>query len=253
MVETVAIIKGIDDKFLWPVSYLCERQLRDVHPEDVLNKGRYRRCDTYRGGGGYDRFPALWKQRYGDSERLHDQFVVQLQGCPLRCPYCYVTEDGVNGRTVGVSTEILVRDFKESGCGVFHLMGGAPALYIEHWPTLIRALNGIVFHSDLLLLEKKYSVDLLNEITDAGPGLYAVSVKGWPEKNFKEMTGCELDRSLLEANVEALAASRLPYYVTFTGMSSACVADFMTVFPQLDYTDSFTIDIVEYDALKEDG
>jgi hypothetical protein len=32
--------------FKWPVVPLCEAQLKDVRPEDVLEGGLYRKCDT---------------------------------------------------------------------------------------------------------------------------------------------------------------------------------------------------------------
>lgn len=42
----------------WPVVPLSEGQLKDVNPADILEEGLYRKCDTYRGGGGYDQFPV---------------------------------------------------------------------------------------------------------------------------------------------------------------------------------------------------
>ena len=72
---------------MWPVVPLCKAQLEDVNPLDVLNGGLYRRCNTYKGGGGYDKFPEIWERRLGKGEtKLNDQFVVQVQGCPLHCP-----------------------------------------------------------------------------------------------------------------------------------------------------------------------
>ena len=39
----------------------------------------------------------------------------------------------------------------KSKLDVFHLMGGAPALYIEHWIEILEKLpENIPFHSDLL-------------------------------------------------------------------------------------------------------
>jgi hypothetical protein len=43
----------------WKVVPLSPGQLLDVRPEDILNDGHFRRCNTYRGGGGYDQFPRL--------------------------------------------------------------------------------------------------------------------------------------------------------------------------------------------------
>ena len=116
----------------WPVVPLCKNQLKDVRPEDVLNNGLYRKCDIYRGGGGYDQFNKIWEKRKG--YRISPkQFVVQLAGCPLHCPYCYVTPDGINGKVVFKTTDEILTDYKDSNLQVFHLMGGAPALYLSHW------------------------------------------------------------------------------------------------------------------------
>jgi len=97
--------------FKWPVVPLCRAQLQDVSPIDILNDGLYRKCNTYKGGGGYDKFPAIFERRFGPAPNLHDQFVVQLAGCPLRCPYCYVTEAGVHGKSRRISTNSLVAAF----------------------------------------------------------------------------------------------------------------------------------------------
>ena len=84
--------------FKWPVVPLCEKQLRDIRQKDILEDGLYRLCDIYRGGGGYDQFINIYNKRFGTSLTDGRQFVVQLYGCPLRCPYCYVTEDGVKSK-----------------------------------------------------------------------------------------------------------------------------------------------------------
>lgn len=38
------------EEFKWPVMPLCKAQLQDINPDDVLNGGLYRRCNTYKGG-----------------------------------------------------------------------------------------------------------------------------------------------------------------------------------------------------------
>ncbi len=125
------------DDFTWPVVPICERQRRDVNPDDLLEDGLYRKCNTYKGGGGYDMFPAIYRRRHrrlDPTTQLAVQFVVQLQGCPLDCPWCYVTRDGVLGEPVQRTTNELVSAFERSGLTVFHLMGGAPALFLVLWP-----------------------------------------------------------------------------------------------------------------------
>ena len=80
----------------WPVVPVCKAQRKDVRPEDILHGGLFRLCDTYRGGGGYDQFNAIYEKCFGKKVNP-TQFVVQLKGCPLNCDYCYVTNEGVSG------------------------------------------------------------------------------------------------------------------------------------------------------------
>ena len=251
----------------WNVMKLCERQLRDINPQDVLNDGLYRKCNTYKGGGGYNKFPEIYNRRQqliGEPtiEGVNDQFVVQLKGCPLSCPYCYVTPDGVSlEECVEVSTRQLVSDFKASGLSVFHLMGGAPALYIEDWVELLWELPSYaVFHSDLLLIEKPYSKELLYDIHEAfHSSLYAVSIKGATPEEFKRNTGCKLNQKLFWENLDALVSTAFPFYFTYTGMTEESIKRFQE---QLQWCygltvgrtiaqDSFSIDIVEFEAIKE--
>lgn len=44
----------------WKVVPICDKQMKDVNPSDVLNDGLYRKCDVYKGGGGYDMFPSIY-------------------------------------------------------------------------------------------------------------------------------------------------------------------------------------------------
>lgn len=242
----------------WKVMKLCDKQLRDINPSDVLSDGLYRRCDTYKGGGGYDKFPSIYNTRFHESAPLNEQFVVQLRGCPLRCPYCYVTVDGIHGdNCVSVPTDKFVKDFRETGFSVFHLMGGAPALYIDKWPELIDALpHYAVFHSDLLLVEGYYVEHVLEELASKPNCLYAVSVKGATAEEFKKNTGVDFNEDMFWKNLSALVSTGVPFYVTYTGMSAESIETFrqqvIDKFGNDDILrDSFAIDLVKYKALED--
>jgi hypothetical protein len=222
--------------FTWPVMPLCEAQLKDVRPEDVLNNGLYRKCNIYRGGGGYDKFPTIYKER--TSHDLNPtQFVVQLKGCPLKCPYCYVTNKGVLGEEVPVPTRDILNAYEDSGLEVFHLMGGAPALYLEHWNEL--AYNVNVFHSDFLLIEKPYDKYILDDT----PGLHAVSIK-----ESKIYNSIQMD--LFWSNLYLLFKSDLNWYFTFTGPCDDMKKRIVERYGEHSIDDSFDIEIKEYRALK---
>ncbi len=87
----------------------------------------------------------------------------------------------------------LVSAFNRSGCSVFHLMGGAPALVMKDWPELLSCLdtNGKppwVFHSDIMLTESDYDPGVITNIGQSR-ALYAVSVKGVPMEEVARHMG----------------------------------------------------------------
>ena len=244
--------------YLWPVVPLCNKQLRDINKSDILNNGLYRKCDIYKGGGGYDKFEAIFQKRFDTDLSCRQQFVVQLQGCPLRCPYCYVTEKGVHGAAVYVPTEDLVQAYHNSGCEVFHLMGGSPALNLDMWPHLVSQLNGAVFHSDLLCLEQSYSPRVLATLSSQPNLLCALSIKGCSPEEFKFNTGVPFDSRLFWNNFSKLVTSHFPFYLTYTNMGKESISRFEDeIFKRYPsdcdwiLADSFSIDLVFYLALVD--
>lgn len=240
----------------WKVVPLCEKQLKDVNPLDILSGGLYRKCNIYKGGGGYDKFSDIYKKRLGIMNKdFNNQFVVQLYGCTLNCPYCYVTRDGIFGKYQEVSTKQLIMDFKETNLDVFHLMGGAPAIYIEHWIELLENLGNIPFHSDLLCVEKEYDKSILKELSFYKNALYAVSIKGFTPDEFRYNTGVEFDSKLFWNNLSALYEYNIPFYITFTGMSEEsiekCKKQLKENFGEEILADSFAINLIKYKALED--
>lgn len=238
----------------WRVVPISAGQRLDVREDDLLNDGLYRRCSTYRGGGGYDRFPDICERRIG--VRASEQFIVQLYGCNLDCPYCYVTREGVWGSFERVYTRDLVDAFVQSGQQVFHLMGGAPALTMHRWPELLDALftrcPDAVFHSDLMLSEGLYDRGILDLI--ARPRcLYAVNVKGTTAKEWWRNTRKNWDENLFWLNIGRLEKIHANLYFTFTGISGALVHEFWRrcqsyAVPRVMQEDHFIIDLIDYNA-----
>lgn len=241
---------------LWNVMPLCKAQLTDVNSSDILNDGLYRRCNTYKGGGGYDKFPVIYEKRYGKLDGLNDQFVVQLKGCPLNCPYCYVTREGVStGKCIQVTTEELIDAFNNSGCKVFHLMGGAPAIYIDNWYDIIENLPADkIFHSDIMLVEDLYNKDTIEKLAKLPNCLYAVSIKGCNRKEYYENTRTYINNTMFYKNLDLIIESKLPIYFTFTGMSEYSINSFKNkVIARYGDSsildDSFAIELIHYNAL----
>lgn len=249
---------------MWKVAKLSANQLLDVRPEDVLFEGWFRQCNTYRGGGGYDQFPVISEKRFG--KRHNWQFIVQLYGCNLDCPYCYVTREGVWGEFKQFNSEDLEKFFMASfienpDISVFHLMGGAPALQLKQWPELIQALDialnlgGCVFHSDLMLTEGVYNKDVLKAISHPR-ALYAVDIKGLTQEEHLRNTRKDFPEQLFWDNLDKLEVCGVPYYITFTAVSDKNIEKFWDLYSYWHphtfsqrKEESFKINLIEYDAL----
>lgn len=242
--------------YKWKVVPLCKEQLLDIDPADVLPGGIFRTCDVYKSGGGYDKFPEICEKRLG-IKTYPKQFVAQLRGCHLKCPYCYVTPNGVWDKPVEYTTDELLLEFFESGSDVFHLMGGSPALYLNHWPEIIDNLSyKYVFHSDLLLTEGVYREDILKKISEFNC-LYAVNIKGVTPEDYLKNTGCVFKEIEFIANLWKLVACKVPFYITFTNPDMNHYEEFCDGLIKMgkDFgtknilEDSFIIDLIEYDAV----
>lgn len=219
---------------MWKVVPLSPGQRKDVRDEDVLECGLFRLCHTYRGGGGYDQFPSIARHKciVSEADQASLQFIVQLQGCNLDCPYCYVTREGVWEHPVKLSTKRLVEAFGRSGAQVFHLMGGAPALQMKYWPELMEILWSYypqaIFHSDLMLSESWYDFELLSQIAYFGQGgaLFAINIKGLTADEWLHNTRKPWNEEQFWYNWHQVEQSGLPAYVTFTGCDPALEEEF---------------------------
>lgn len=232
----------------------------DVRSEDLVADGLFRVCDVYRGGGGYDQFPRL-AAFFGLGGSHHLQFIVQVQGCTLDCPYCYVTRQGVWGDPLAADAGLLVDWFNTTPASVFHLMGGAPALYLEGWPLLLEALGrkgkrDWVFHSDLLLNERRPYPDAIIRELRHPRALYAVDIKGLDPDEWKQNTRQDtFPGEMLWENLAVLERHRVRYYITFTNVRLSNRREFWErfrrQFPEaapLREDQSFHIDVIEYNA-----
>lgn len=239
--------------FTFPVVPFCEAQLKDINPSDILMNNMFRVCNVYKGGGGYDKFPDIAFRRTGCI--TDKQFIVQLKGCPLKCSYCYVTPAGINGEATYHSSDLLVSIFKTSmelnKTKVFHLMGGAPAIYIDKWHHIIPKLpKGAIFHSDIMLIEKAYNKVDFSALNKPNC-LYAVSIKGNNAEEFFKKTSTELNESLFWKNFDIVVNSGISFYITFTDINPTEIYQKIADRYGLGVLkDSFTIKKIEYEAIK---
>lgn len=251
---------ALESTYAWRVVPLSPGQRLDVRPSDVVADGHFRLCDTYRGGGGYDHFPTIAERVLGEPEH-HLQFIPQLYGCNLDCPYCYVTRAGVWGAPVRYTAAELVAVFNATPATVFHLMGGAPALTLAHWSDLIDALDasgkpGWVFHSDLMLSEAEYDRAHVSRASHPR-AIYAVNLKGLTAEEHLRNTRKPWDEARMWRNLATLEAAYLPYYVTFTAVDPAHVAWFWNEFSDRfgtartveQHATAYAIHLIDYDSL----
>lgn len=201
--------------FEWPVPNFCDKQLRDINPDDI--RGDFRLCDTEKA----QMYEPLMKEAQGFGST---QFIVQLWGCPFDCWYCYVTRDGVFGATHMYTSEKIVEAFHKTDAHIFHLMGGAPGLYLNDWGSIIRLLGrGYLFHSDLLLVEGDYTLTQFTYPRALCKIVLSVSLKGWDKETYKEVTGVPIDlySHRVRHNFDMLVQSGIPFYITMTGFTEA--------------------------------
>lgn len=240
---------------MWKVVPLCEAQRQDVKPKDILAGGLFRVCDTNTAMKGQDLFSDICNRRLG--RRLSRQFVVQLYGCVLNCNYCYVTEYGVWGGYVEISSISIIESLVQSRCDVLHLMGGSPALYIENWIELIKEMECVfpqeyVFHSDLLLLEKEYDLSVLKTLAQPNV-LLAVNVKGCTPNDFEKETRKQFYYDLFFSNLKKVVDSGVNFYITVTtrnlSLFNNMKENFSVLYGEEIVRDMFSITPIEYKAL----
>lgn len=244
------------EPYKWKVVPITPEQKLDVNPVDLLVDGDFRRCNTYKGGGGYDHFPTLAEKYFG--ENFHNlQFIVQLFGCNLDCPYCYVTRNGVWSQPKFYTSADIVKHFNESDCTVLHLMGGAPALYLGYWSDIIDELenNGKanwLFHSDLMLTERQYNNIPLSIAHERS--LYAVNIKGVTPETYRKNTRKDLDEYLFWENLQRLEWFGINFYITFTNIPEEEINMFWDLYPDKNALskrkeEAYSINLINYNAL----
>ena len=150
--------------------------------------------------------------------------------------------------------------FLDSGQEVLHLMGGAPAIYLDDWPEILDNLpSDKFFHSDFLLTEKPYNPDTLRKLAIhpfRSNSLYAVNIKGVTHLDYWKNTGMEADMNLMLSNLDKIIEVDLPFYLTFTNPNKHELPGFLkmlvTRYGKKVLTDCFVIDLVPYKALETD-
>lgn len=191
----------------------CKKQLLDIRPEDIVSP-YIRKCDISRAMNGVDKFTDAYEKRFGI--RPHNvHYIAQTYGCSRSCGYCYVTHEGIWGSPNTYIKHVIAyhifKDLRPSAPEntVYHLMGGAPAFWINDWLDVWYGLPDTgIFHSDFLLNEMLYEAHerTFDQLKKHDRQLHAVGLK--EQRSWSKL---EL------VNLEFLQRSGLPFYLTFTG------------------------------------
>ncbi len=192
-------------KEILPIMPIGEIQKTDIRDEHRL--GYFRICASFKDikrQKGFDRFPHFAVNLFGKTlEHWNYHLIVQLRGCPLKCPFCYVDDEGLR---ILPPHNLPIKDLvlqaksiiaKDKRLHVFHLMGGAPAMYVNSWDKILNIMNenkmsDIIFHSDIVLVEPDIVPGFFTSLrkTAKHPNhLIAICIKGINEKNLIENSG----------------------------------------------------------------
>lgn len=197
-----------------PISKIGELQKIDIEADrdkgGVVCYDNYARvCTVFTGTRRDigDRSPFRMAEMFGGSwQDYNHHFVIQLAGCPLDCPYCYVDNLGEDTHFSEISLVELYKTIRfealtkfKAHVKVLHVMGGAPAVYCEFWPKLRMELDAlgpygedVIIFSNVILVENwVYGVEpwrymnIENFIVEG-------CLKGTNRRNFMDNTGHDL-------------------------------------------------------------
>ena len=194
----------------------------------------------------------------GDWKDYNNHFIIQVAGCPLKCPYCYVDNLKAN---LSMNADELVDKFVEFKkivepkfnikLNVFHFMGGAPALYCEFWEELRNSLDNhglkeVVLFSDVILVENHFSKKKPWEFLNLHHFILTGCLKGTNEDNFKKNTGFHLFEQSLKELENYLTAKN--FYLTLIGFDERDLSQIYKIIPKerIDF-----LNIINYEVTKE--
>ena len=201
-----------------------------------------RRSYDFRG----DFAPYRMAVMFGGSWKSYNHhFIVQVAGCRLRCPYCYVdnlkTDCNFNADDLVekfISFKAMARQKLRVDVNVFHFMGGMPGKYPEFWLELRESLDKhglkkVILFSDVVLLEDHFFKNSpWNYLYNLQLHHFVLTgcLKGTNPKNFKENTGFDLfEESLVELDHYS---RRHQFYLTLIGFEQKDLSFLWKIIPE---------------------
>lgn len=206
-----------------------------------------------------DKSPFRMAMLFGGSwEDYNHHFIVQVAGCPLKCPYCYV--DNMEVDTSMSANDLVDRfiKFKEEveskfniKLKVFHFMGGAPALYCDFWKELRdtldkRGLKDTILFSDVILVEEYFVNKKPWEFLNLHHFILTGCLKGTNEENFIKNTGFNLFQQSLKELENYISYPN--FYLTLIGFDEKNLDGVYKIIPKerIDF-----LNIINYEVTKE--
>ena len=129
-------------------------------------------------------------------DSLSNHFIIQVAGCELDCPVCYV--DNKNWDTT-FNAQDLVDEFTKfkrvvPSLNVFHLMGGNPGRFASGWSILREELNSrtyknIILLTNVLFIENELYANIPWTKLELDNFVIAGCLKGTNKQNFIDNTG----------------------------------------------------------------
>lgn len=247
-----------------PISKIGEVQKRDIENDQdmgIVCYDEYARICTTNTGSRRDigdRSPYRMARLFGGMwQDYNNQYVIQVAGCPLDCPYCYVDnlEENAHWTVASIVNNFLAFsqmavDFFHEPLNVLHLMGGAPAIYCSFWPKLraemdSRGLGNVVLFTNVILVEWRLRnvqpwdfMNLHNFIVEG-------CLKGTNRENFVQNTGHDLfDDAIIELRRYAPLTN---FYLTLINYDEAGLP---AVYERIDFQRVDLLKVIEYEATK---
>ena len=189
-----------------PISKIGPLQMVDVLKAGRFQNGFARVCKVIESPNWHgDKSPLHLNKLFGHPWRYYDtHMVVQVAGCSLRCPFCYVDnlkKDYLCSEHDIVEWFLMFKE-KYPEINVLHICGGLPARYPSFWGVLRdaldeRGLQETIILSDTVFLENWFYDEHPWEHMDINNFALVGCLKGTTKENFIENTTINLFKSAL--------------------------------------------------------
>ena len=250
---------------MWvPISRIGELQRKDIENDRALGGivcyDNFARVCTVHTGSHRDigdSSPFRMAEMFGGEwQDYNHHFVIQLSGCLLDCPYCYVDNLEKDTSFSAISMVELYKAIRREALTnfgvsikVLHVMGGAPAVYCEFWPELREELDSqgydnVVIFSNVILVEAIAGVEPWLHM-NLPRFIVEGCLKGTNRENFKQNTNRDLFVLAKLSLKEYLPLEN--FYLTLLNHDEA---DLPWVYSQIDPSRVDILKVVEYEATK---